>query len=193
MAERGGVWLWCGRLLAGAGVLAGIALLSNVPSGTDARQGLLRLAWRTVGEQVRLCRERSAEEQSRMLPHMRQAQDCSLRSLPYRLEVRVDGAARIAREVDSAGARSDRPLFVQEELALEPGPHSVQISFAAVTEAAQGGSGAPAVSEAQQVALREALARAHRYEGTLGVQGRPGRIVLVELDEARQGFRVSGD
>ena len=128
-----------------------------------------------------------------MLPHMRQGQDCSLRSLPYRLEVRVDGAVRIAREVDSAGARSDRPLFVQEELALEPGPHSVQISFAAVPEAVQGGSGAAAVSAAQQVALREALARAHRYEGTLSVQGRPGRIVLVEMDEARLSFRISGD
>ncbi len=189
MAERGGVWLWCGRVLGAAVLLAAIALISNVPSGADARQGLLRLAWRTVGEQVRLCRQRSAEELSRMLPHMRQTQDCSLRSLPYRLEVRVDGAPRIARAVASAGARGDRPLFVQEDLALEPGPHTVQISFAAVPETARDASGTAAESEA----LHEALARAHRYEGTLSVQGRAGRILLVELDEARQGFRVSGD
>jgi len=187
MAERG-VWLWGGRVLAGAAVAAGIALASNVPSGVEAHTGVLRLAWRTVGEQVRLCRQRSAEELSRMLPHMRQLQDCRLRSLPYRLEVRVDGVSRIAREVDSAGARGDRPLFVQEDLPLQPGPHTVQVAFAAVVETGQGG----AESE-ESKAEHEALARAHRYEDTLHVQARPGRVVLVQLDEARQGFLLHGN
>ena len=190
MVERGRVWRWCGRLLAAAALLVAIAGLSNVPSGEDMRQGIVRLAWRTVGEQVRLCRQRSAEEIGKMLPHMRQAQDCSLRSLPYRLEVRVDGQPRLAREVDSAGARSDRPLFVQEELALEPGPHTVQITFGPLPEAVQGA--ATEGSQAQHQAFGEALARAHRYESTLSVQGQPGRILLVELDEASQGFRVRG-
>jgi hypothetical protein len=183
---------WLGRIATAAALLAGIAWLSNVPAGSAPPQGLLRLAWRAAGQQVPLCRPRSAEELSRLAPHMRQALDCRVRTLPYHLRVRVDGGERIARAVVSAGASSDRPLYVQEELALAPGPHRLELAFTVAPELARAPGGIVTEGAAQEQALSQALAGAPAYRAELTVTGRPGRIVLVELDPERRGFRVTG-
>lgn len=190
MPER--LWLWPLRLALAAAVLALIGLLSNLPQGSAPSQGLVRLAWRTVGEQVQLCRARSAEELSRIAPHMRQPLECRQRTLPYRLEVWVDGSQRIALPVRSAGAQGDRPLYVQAELPLAPGAHELKIDFSVSTAAALGPEGIDAEGDAQREALRTALAKAEPFRGEFRVESRPGRIILVELDESGQRFRVTG-
>jgi hypothetical protein len=187
-----GRWLWPARLALAVLALGLVGLLSDLPQGSPSRAGLLRLAWRTVGEQVQLCRQRSAEELSRVAPHMRQPLECRQRTLPYRLEVRVDDAPRIAHPVRSVGARGDRPLFVQEELPLEPGAHALEIAFGPAPELAVGSEGIATASAAQREALQRALAGAERYRETFQVLSRPGRIILVELDEAGRRFRVTG-
>jgi hypothetical protein len=185
-------WRWPGRLLV-AGLLAGLlGLLSDLPYGAPASQGLLRLAWRTVGEQVQLCRRRSAEELSRLAPHMRQPLDCRVRTLPYRLQVRVDGTQRVARAVAPAGARGDRPLYVQEELALAPGPHRLELAFTVAPGLAEGAEGIAVDDAAQRQALERALAGAVNFAGEFQVQARPGRTILVELDEQGRRFRLRG-
>lgn len=192
MDERTPWWLWPARVAVVAIALAGIAWLSNQPYGRPSADGLLRLAWRTAGEQVRLCRRRSAEELNRLTQHMRQAEDCRSRTLPYRLQVRVDGALRVERAVRSVGARGDRPLYVHEELPLAPGTYRVEVSYRVAPELARGPDGIAVDTPEQAKALDEALAAAADFHGQAQVQARAGRIVLVDLDESAGRFRVEG-
>lgn len=185
-------WQWPGRIVVGGALLGLVGLLSNLPAGTPAHDGLLRLAWRSAGESVRLCRQRSAEELSRLAPHMRQPQECHQRTLPYRLRVRVDGAERIAHPVRAVGARGDRPLYVQQELPLAPGQHALEISFTVAPELARGPEGIAVADDAQRAALEAALQSARGFHEATTVQVRAGRIVLVELDEQGGAFRVTG-
>ena len=190
MAER--AWIWPARVAVAAVLLAAIAALSNLPYGRTPDTALLKLAWRTVGEQVPVCRTRGEAELSRLAPHMRQAEKCRVHTLPYRLVVRVDGTGRIDRPVLSAGAQGDRPLYVQEELVLSAGTHRLEIEFSASPELTRTASGIPVDSEPQRSAVRAALERAARFRADLSIEAAPGRIVLVELDQDRARFRVSG-
>ena len=192
MAERVPWWMWPARVAVVVGALAGVGWLSNQPFGEDPQTALVRLAWRTAGQQVRLCRQRSAEELSRLTQHMRQAQDCRARTLPYRLEVRINGQVRVAHPVQSIGAWGDRPLYVQEELQLDPGTYRLEIDFRVAPELTQGPGGIATDNEAQQQALAEALAAAVHYRQSAQVHVRAGRIVLVELNESGGDFRIHG-
>jgi len=190
MASRAGNW--AARAVLAAVLLVAIAALSELPYGRAPDKARLRLAWRTVGEQVPVCRHRSEEELSRLAPHMRLAEECRVHTLPYHLVVRLDGSTRIDRPVVSAGAQGDRPLYVQEELALAPGRHTLEIAFSASPELARTASGIPMETDAQRSAVTAALERAAHYRAELHLQAEPGRIVLVELDQDRARFRVSG-
>jgi hypothetical protein len=186
-------WSWPGRIAVAGLVLGLIAALSNLPYGHTSREGVLRLAWRAAGEQVQLCRERSAEELSRLAPHMRQPLACQARTLPYRLQVRIDGTERIARAVTSEGARGDRPLYVQEDLELAPGEHALEIRFAPSPEMARDPASGIAVADAAQAqALERALTGAGTFQTRTTVRSEPGRIVLVELNEDGRRFRITG-
>ena len=191
MAERW--WSWPGRIAVAGIVLGLIAGLSNLPYGREPREALLRLAWRAVGEQVQLCRERSAEELNRLAPHMRQPLDCHARTLPYQLTVHIDGARRLARVVTSVGAQGDRPLYVQEELALPPGEHRLEIRFAPSPALARDpASGIEVAGAAQAQALERALSAAPTFATIESVTAEAGQIVLVELDEDGRRFRITG-
>jgi hypothetical protein len=179
-------------VLLAAALLAGIAWLSNLPLGREPDQGVVRLAWRMVGERVSLCRRRSAAELEGMVPHMRQPLDCRVRLLPYRLRVTLDGAPVIDRPVESAGAQGDRPLFVQEELAVSPGPHRLEMTFTAAPGLARGAGGIEVRGEEERAALEAALAKARAFRLERSLDIRAGRIVLVELVEEQGEFRVTG-
>jgi len=118
-----------GTLVALAGT-ASLAALSHVPWAEDtADHALLRLAWRTRGVQVDECRRLSPAEIAALPAHMRREEVCEGRVLPYGLEVRLDGAVVIDDTVRAAGARADRPLYVNREIALEPGTYHVDVRF----------------------------------------------------------------
>jgi len=112
------------------GVTALLGALSRVPYQADrSTNATLRLAWRTRGVRVEECRQVSAEELEKLPPHMRRSEICEGRLLPYQLRVLVDGDTLFDQEIRPAGAREDRPLFVFEDFPLEPGTHSVTVSF----------------------------------------------------------------
>jgi hypothetical protein len=191
MADR--PWLWPARVLLAAAILAGLASLSNLPLGREPEQGVVRLAWRMVGERVSLCRTRSPEELERTVAHMRQPLACRVRLLPYRLQVTLDGARIIDRPVVSAGAQGDRPLYVQEDLPLVPGPHRLEMTFTASPELARGAGGIEVSSEEERATLEAALAKARSFRLERSLASRAGRIVLIELDEQAGEFRVTGN
>ena len=75
------------------------------------------------------CRTPTAEELENLPPHMRRTEICGGSLLPYRLQVVVDNDTLIDAEIRPAGAREDRPLFVFQDLPLEPGTHAVTVRF----------------------------------------------------------------
>src|SRR6266542_87023 len=83
-----------------------IGALSRGPYTPDrADNAIVRLAWRARGERVEQCRRLTEEELERLPAHMRQEEQCEGRILPYRLQVRVDGAGVLHELVLAAGAR----------------------------------------------------------------------------------------
>lgn len=117
-------------VLGAAGVLALIRLGSFTPYTAERDVGaIVRLAWRARGQHVRECRELTPQELERLPVHMREKEVCEGRLLPYRLVVVVDGAQLVDRLVHGAGAREDRPLYVYEDLVVQPGTHRVVITF----------------------------------------------------------------
>lgn len=164
----------------------GVAFFGRKAIGHDADHGLLRMAWRTSGEKVRICKELSAAEKAKIPIHMRRDAGCVSRVLPYRLHVSVDGKVVEDRPVVPAGIHGDRPLYVQAELPRAPGPVTVQIDFA------------PDLSLLhQEVGKRDpaweaSAAKAPRFALDQVVDIRAGRIALVALDKSGKQLVVYG-
>jgi len=111
-------------------VLAVLRLLSFAPYTAERDVGaVLRFAWRARGERVRECRQLTREELERLPLHMREEEVCEGRLIPYRLVVVVDSVQVIDRLVRGAGARQDLPLYVFQDLAIQPGAHRVSVRF----------------------------------------------------------------
>jgi hypothetical protein len=162
------------RGLAGLGVLAalaGLRVVSFVPYTAERDAGgIVRLAWRARGERVQDCRRRTSEELAKLPVHMRQAEVCEGRVLPYRLSVALDDTQVVNRLVHGAGAREDRPLYVYQELAARPGTHHLTVQFTL-----EGGPRPGSLPAAQSRLV---------LDTTIVLRSR--RVVLVTCDEERE-------
>lgn len=170
-------------------LLGALAALSDVPVGEHRDEGMVRLAWRMVGSKVNICYEPTPEELAELPQHMRRPRVCSNRIIPYRLQVALDGTERIARTVTPAGARGDRPIFVQEDVRLPPGQHRLDVTFVPDAQSAREAVGLGPGTERPEVrqGLEKALDEAPRFSLERTVQVQAGRVVLVELDEGERG------
>lgn len=143
-------------LLLGLLMLVVVAALAQVPLGHAPTEGVLRLTWRMRGPVVKV--ERAVDPSVPI--HMRPQGEFEHRPVPFALQVDLDGARVVDREVAPAGLRGDRPLVVHEEWPLPPGRHHLRVRFAPLGPAG------------------ETLS----YDGPVDL--RPGRITLVGLSEA---------
>ncbi len=149
-----------------------VAALGQIPFGEVPPEAYLRLALRTTKARVETCRDRTPEELEALAVHMRRPRVCQWHAIPHRLHVQLDGETVFDRVLEPQGARNDRPLAFDQQIALAPGPAKLAVSFKP-TEAAIAGAGAE---------LAEALARAERHELEQPIQLRAGHIILVRLD-----------
>jgi len=188
------------RALAAAMVVVtggALAALSLTPyTAEPGERALVRLAWRARGERVRECRRLSADDLSRLPPHMRQEEVCERRVLPYRLRVDVDGARVVDQHVRAGGAREDRPLFVFHDLAVTPGTHHLRITFE--REGTPAARARDEEEEQEDVDATEAGRRARetpeRLELDSVVRLASRQIVLVTYDdEGRRLFLAPSD
>lgn len=149
--------------------LAGLlGFLARAPlEAHDADRAALRLAWRLRGEEVVACRRPTEAELAELPVHMRNPDACVGEIPPFVLEVRVDGEARVSRTVRPAGVRGDRPLYVYEELSLEPGRHDLVVWFRREGDAES-----------------SAMVRELRLEAS--VELAPGQVLLVTRNDAGQ-------
>lgn len=161
-----------GRVAFTALLFGAVAVLGQIPFGETPKEASLRLALRTTDARVEICRDRTPEELDALPAHMRQPRACDWHVLPYRLHVRLGGETVLDRVLEPRGARSDRPLVFDHQLAVEPGAATLAVSFAPVESAAD-----DADSD-----LGAALSQAARYQLEQPVRLEPGRITLVRLD-----------
>ena len=110
-------------------LLALVAAGSRWPQGADADHAVLRLGWRLAGQVHERCRDLTPEELSARPVHMRQARECVRTALAYDLTTSVDGQVIARKHVRPAGLRADRPLSVEEEFAVHPGEHALNVTF----------------------------------------------------------------
>lgn len=118
------------RVIIAAAALLVLGALSRIPYDADgADAAMLRLSWRTRGEAVEACRDRTTEELEALPVHMRTPQVCTTRVASYRLQIRVDDGPTITRDLKASGARADRPVYVLWQQQLTPGIHRIRIEF----------------------------------------------------------------
>ncbi len=161
-----------GRVVFTALLFGAVAVLGQIPFGEVPNEAYLRLALRTTEAQIEICRDRTPEELDALPAHMRQPRACDRHAIPYRLHVRLAGETVLDQILEPRGARSDRPLVFDQQLAVEPGSAKLAVSFAPAESAADG-----AGSD-----LAAALAGAKRHRLERPVQLKAGRILLVRLD-----------
>ena len=115
------------RLLGFLALLAGLGWSARLDWGDSPSQSLLRLSWRSNGQEIKIPRV----QPSGLPAHMRlpegQAYDVKLRS--YLLRVTIDGKSLLQKRIEPAGIHHDRPLSVFEELPVPAGLHRVQVEF----------------------------------------------------------------
>lgn len=174
------------RILLSGLLFFGVAYFGRMLIGQDAQHGLLRLAWRTSGEKVRICKQMTDAEKAKIPIHMRRDAGCVSRVMPYRLNVTVDGRVVENRAIEPAGIHGDRPLFVQAEMVRAPGPAAVRIEFAPDLTLLQEAVGT------RDPAWEAAAAKATRFTLEETIEVRAGRIALVALDRAGKELVVYG-
>ncbi len=165
------------RVLAAAAVALGLALAlalcSRLPFAVETRDDArIRLSWRALPERIEECREPSAEELAKLPPHMRRPRICEGRTLPFLLQVTLDGETRLDARIQPAGVRGERPAYVFRELRVAPGEHRLTVRFAAQPDGpAPQGLRAPLV-------LEETVRLA------------PGSVLLVTYDPDTDRLRI---
>lgn len=117
------------RLLVTVLFLALLTVGNRTPLGHTSTNGVLRLAWRLSDAKIESCRDVTAEELAAKPLHMRQPRECTAQPLRYRLVVRVQAETQLDRIIAPAGARGDRPLYVQQDFPLRAGEYAVEVDF----------------------------------------------------------------
>lgn len=121
-------------VLVTAALVAPIAGLSRAPySPPEADAAVLRMSWRMTVQARENCRTRTPEELAALPAHMRSPEVCQADDASYALMTRIDSAPVDTAHLIRGGVKEDRPLFVLDERALEPGEHRVRVELHRIT------------------------------------------------------------
>ena len=111
------------------GMLLGVEALAHLPLGKPAAGAAIRLAIRTAAGKIEICRDVAADELAKLPLHMRQPRICEERPVAYRLTLRVDGVTVHDVRAERRGLRSDRPLVIDDLVAVPAGGHDLAVSL----------------------------------------------------------------
>ena len=88
-------------------------------------EALMRVSFIHAAERKQACRQRSAEELAKLAPNMRAALDCPRERADVLVELELDGAMVLRRQVKPSGLRHDGNAVVYERLVLPAGKHRI--------------------------------------------------------------------
>ena len=108
-------------------LMAIIGYFSTEPrfSAVGPDEALLRLSFIHAAQRKEPCRERSAEELAKLAPNMRAAQVCPRERADLLVELELDGAVVLRREVRPSGLQRDGNAAVYQRMPLPAGRHRI--------------------------------------------------------------------
>ena len=120
---------YAGQALAYAAFIALVAFLATDPAYVHLPEdkALLKLSLIHAGRRVEECRQRTAEELSRMAPNMRVAEKCARERLPLLVELVLDGVVLYQEKLLPTGFWSDGASSTYRKFVIDPGDHQVAI------------------------------------------------------------------
>lgn len=127
-------------------------------------EALVRLSFVHAAERKAPCRQRSAEELAKLAPNMRAALDCPRERAPLLVELEIDGALVLRRQVEPSGLQRDGNATVYHRLPLPAGRHRVVAR------------------------LRDRPGEGFNYVKEEAVDLAPGRVLLIDFVASRGGF-----
>ncbi len=127
-------------------------------------EALVRLSFIHAAERKEPCRERSAEELAKLAPNMRAALDCPRERATLLIELEVDGAIALRREVPPAGIQRDGNATVYHRLPLPAGRHRIVAR------------------------LRDRPGEGFNFVGETTLELAPGAALLIDFSRAKGGF-----
>ncbi len=127
-------------------------------------EALVRLSFIHAAERKEPCRERSAEELAKLAPNMRAALDCPRERATLLIELEVDGAIALRREVPPAGIQRDGNATVYHRLPLPAGRHRIVAR------------------------LRDRPGEGFNFIGETTLELAPGAALLIDFSKAKGGF-----
>ena len=152
------------QLAVALGILLGVEALAHLPLGAPAEGAAIRLAVRTAAGKIEICREVPAAELAQLPIHMRRPRICEEQPVPYRLTLHVDGVPVHAIRAERRGMRGDRPLVIDDLVAIRAGRQELFVSLE------------PEVPPGTPAAIADALPRGELRQ-TIDLPA--GRIALV--------------
>jgi len=88
-------------------------------------QALMRVSFIHAAERRQACRQRTPEELAKLAPNMRAALDCPRERADVLVELELDGAMVLRREVKPSGLQHDGNAVVYARLVLPAGRHRI--------------------------------------------------------------------
>ena len=147
-------------------LMALIGYFSTQPRFSVLGEGeaLVRLSFIHAAELKAPCRTRTPEELAKLPPNMRAAQDCPRERASLLVELEVDGAVVLRREVAPSGLKRDGNATVYHRLPIPAGRHRVVAR------------------------LRDRASGDFNYRKDETVELAPGGVLLIDFVAARGGF-----
>ncbi len=147
-------------------LMALIGYFSSYPrfSAIGEDQALLRLSFIHAAERREPCRQRSAAELAKLAPNMRAAEDCPRERAAVLVELDVDGATVLRRELPPSGLKRDGAAALYHRLPIPAGRHRIAVR------------------------LRDRAEGGFNYAGEQTVELAPGRSLLIDFVAKQGGF-----
>ena len=143
-----------------------IGYFSSQPrfSALGEGEALLRLSFIHAAERKDKCRERTPEELAKLAPNMRAALDCPRERANVVVELEIDGALALRREVPPTGLKKDGAAAVYHRLPVPAGRHRIVAR------------------------LRDRPGEGFDYTGETMLELAPGASLLIDFSKAQGGF-----
>jgi hypothetical protein len=147
-------------------LMALIGYFSTEPrfSAIGADEALVRVSFIHAAQRKQECRQRSAEELAKLAPNMRATLDCPRERADVLVELELDGATVLHREVKPAGLQRDGNAVVYQRLAVPAGRHRIVAR------------------------LRDRPAGEFNFVKEQTVELASGRVLLIDFNAAQGGF-----
>ena len=120
---------WFGQAVLYAAFAVVIGLFSRWPTyhHLPPDEALIKVSFTHTGKPIGDCVRQSAEELAKLPPNMRAPSKCPRERSPVRIEVDIDGSARVQRVAPPSGLSKDGASAVYERLQVPAGEHRITV------------------------------------------------------------------